>query len=281
MFSAIHSRSQAARGDSITRRLIIRPGAIGDCILSFPALEYLKADYTELWISSPLVPLIQFADCVRSIASTQLDLVIGDQFPTALKSKLHEFDEVVSWYGTNRPEFRAALDAVHPRCTFLPALPCPDWHEHASDFFLHQVGGCKGATAQIDIEAIDLRRTVVIHPFSGSLRKNWPLDQYRSLASQLGSIEWTAGPEEALDGAIRFTNLFELGRWIKGAAVYLGNDSGVSHLAAAVGVPSVVLFGPTNSAVWAPRGKNVNVIQHLPLKELGIEPVLHAVLDYL
>ena len=40
------------------RRLLIRPGAIGDCILSFPAMEYLKADYTELWISSAAVPLV-------------------------------------------------------------------------------------------------------------------------------------------------------------------------------------------------------------------------------
>ena len=93
------------------RRLLVRPGAIGDCILSLPALEYLAADYTELWISSPVVPLIHFADAVRALSSTGLDLVgVGDlEMPAPLMEKLQSFDSVVSWYGTNRPEFHEAL----------------------------------------------------------------------------------------------------------------------------------------------------------------------------
>src|SRR5690348_2342755 len=84
------------------RRLLIRPGAIGDCILSLPALEYLTADYTEVWISSPLVPLIQFADAVRPLSSTGLDLLGVGDLPMAagLMEKLRTFDSVVSWYGT-------------------------------------------------------------------------------------------------------------------------------------------------------------------------------------
>ena len=53
------------------RRLLIRPGAIGDVIVSLPALEFLKAEYTEVWVPSPLVPLIQFADKVVSIAASR------------------------------------------------------------------------------------------------------------------------------------------------------------------------------------------------------------------
>jgi heptosyltransferase III len=57
------------------RRLIIRPGAIGDLILSLPALEYLQTDYLEVWVSGPNMPLVRVADRVRSIASTGIDLL--------------------------------------------------------------------------------------------------------------------------------------------------------------------------------------------------------------
>jgi ADP-heptose:LPS heptosyltransferase len=55
-------------------------------------------------------------------------------------------------------------------------------------------------------------------------------------------------------------NLYELGAWLATAAVYVGNDSGISHLAAAVGTPVVTLFGPTDPAIWAPRGERVTVV---------------------
>ena len=78
------------------RRLLIRPGAIGDCILSLPALECLKAEYTEVWAPSPVVPLIRFADRVRSIASTGLDLVglPGIEPPVEVIESLRSFDSI-------------------------------------------------------------------------------------------------------------------------------------------------------------------------------------------
>jgi heptosyltransferase III len=70
-----------------------------------------------------------------------------------------------------------------------------------------------------------------------------------------------AGPDEALDRATRFENLFDLARWLAGAALYIGNDSGITHLAAAVGIPVIALFGPTSPDIWAPRGPNVTVLR--------------------
>jgi hypothetical protein len=233
--------------------LLIRPGAIGDCILALPALEFLRADYTEVWISSPLVPLVLFADCVRSIASTGLDMVF-DRVPPLLADKLESFDDVVSWYGSNRPEFRAAL----PKVRFFEALPTKGWSDYAADFFLQQVGGPTGIFPQIKVKKSEPRRSVVIHPFSGSARKNWPLEKYRALAGKLClKVEWTAGPEEILECAHRFDDLLRLAEWMSGAALFLGNDSGISHLAAAIGVPSIVLFRATDPAVWGPRGDHV------------------------
>lgn len=260
------------------RRLLIRPSAIGDCILSLPALAHLQAEYTEIWTPSAVVPLIQFAHSVLSLASTGIDLLgVGDWEPSEkLQGKLQSFDEIVSWYGTNRPEFRIALESFGVPCRFYQALPPADYTGHATDFFAQQVGAAPGLIPRIAADAMP-RNTVVIHPFSGSKRKNWPLSSYRELASRLECpVEWTAGPDEELPEATRFSNLLDLARWIRGAQLYIGNDSGVTHLAAATGVPTLALFGPTAAKVWAPRGENITVIQYNPITQLNMESVRQA-----
>jgi heptosyltransferase III len=239
-------------------RLLIRPGAIGDCILSLPALRHLSTGDTEIWAPSAVLPLIQFARA-RSIAATGIDLVgIGD-FETP---ELGHFDEIVSWYGSNRPEFRAALESTGVPCIFHAALPDPANVLHATDFFAQQVGAPLGAIPRIDVGQVERRASIVIHPFSGSPRKNWPLASFEEVARRSPlPVEWTAGPDEALDRATRFENLFDLARWLAGAALYIGNDSGITHLAAAVGIPVIALFGPTSPDIWAPRGPNVTVLR--------------------
>jgi len=261
------------------RRLLIRPGAIGDCIVSFPALEFLRTDYTEVWVPSPVAPLVQFADRVCPISSTGLDSlgIEGLRPPDSLTDRLRSFDEIVSWYGTSRPEFRSALTALCERCIFLPALPGAGLSGHATDFYAQQVGAALGLTPRIRTDALKPRNSVVVHPFSGSARKNWPLANFRALRCELSlDVEWIAGPDEELHGAHRFDDLLELATWMGGARLYLGNDSGMTHLAAATGVRTLALFGPTAPDVWAPRGDNVTVVSHDPLSELPIARVLDA-----
>jgi heptosyltransferase III len=261
------------------RRLLIRPGAIGDCIVSFPALEFLRTQYTEVWVPSPVSPLVQFADRVCSISSTGVDslAIEGLQPADSLTDRLSSFDEIVSWYGTNRPEFRTALTALCRDCIFLPALPSPGLGCHATDFYARQVGAPLGLTPRIRTGGVKRRESVVVHPFSGSARKNWPLANFRALERELSpNVEWIAGPEEELDGAHRFDNLLALATWVRGARLYIGNDSGTTHLAAATGVPTLALFGPTPPEVWAPRGDNVTVLRHDPLAQLPVARVLDA-----
>lgn len=261
------------------RRLLIRPGAIGDCILALPALEHLKSEYTEVWVPSAVAPLIQFADRVRSLASTGIDLVgIGEIEPPAeLIQKLRSFDSIVSWYGANRIEFREALTSFGVTCEFHRALPPADYAGHATDFFAEQVGAPRGLGPRIDVKTIS-RPGIVIHPFSGSVRKNWPLDCFRRLASHLAcEVEWTAGPEEELKDAVRFCSLAELASWIRGTQLYIGNDSGITHLAAATGVRTLALFGPSSPETWAPRGDNVTILRSDPLARLEVETVFETV----
>jgi hypothetical protein len=286
------------------RRLIIRPGAIGDTILALPAMESLRADYTEVWVASQNVPLIRFADRALSIASTGLDSlgIPGIEAPARTLERLRGFDSIVSWYGANREEFREAVSQFP--FTFLRALPEEGAGLHATDYFLRQVetwrGGTSGANrangglwpgsrasliqksfSQPVAPSIPCRRGnggfVAMHPFSGSAKKNWPLERFRAVAAKLrGPVEWCAGPEEKLDDAVRIADLYELSEWLASARLYIGNDSGITHLAAAVGTPAIALFGPSDPAVWGPRGERVRILKAMPMEDLQPEAVVAA-----
>lgn len=248
------------------RRLVIRPGAIGDFIVSLPALECLRAGYLEVWAASQNVPLARFADRARSIASTGLDLLSITDPPPRLLEDLRGFDSIVSWYGANRPEFRDTVAALGLPFTFFPALPGEGGSIHAVDFYLAQaatLGACESdGIPRIRCE-VARGDYAVIHPFSGSPRKNWPLEKFRRLARGLERsmpVRWCAGPEDPpIEGAVTPGDLYELACWLAGARLYVGNDSGITHLAAAVGAPVLALFGPTDPAVWAPRGPQVRI----------------------
>ncbi|PYT24413.1 MAG: hypothetical protein DMG57_28950 [Acidobacteria bacterium] len=277
----------------MTHRLIIRPGAIGDFILSLPAMERLRTDYLEIWAGTQNLPLARFAARTRSIASTGLDMLEIDP-PAGLVQELRGFDSIVSWYGSARPEFRDTVETLGLRFQFLTAIPPENCRMHAADFYLRHV--CPQAQEQAipRIECPehgpdDAAGLTVIHPFSGSLKKCWPLERYQALAQKLEAtmpVRWCLGPEDRLPEAqaaavVRKADLYELACWLAGARVYIGNDSGIAHLAAAAGTRVVAIFGPTDPDVWAPRGDNVRVIARPALDQISVEEVAAVVLDSL
>jgi ADP-heptose:LPS heptosyltransferase len=93
-------------------------------------------------------------------------------------------------------------------------------------------------------------------------------------------VRWCAGPEEVLEDAVRIDDLYELAGWLATARVYIGNDSGITHLAAAVGTPVVALFGPTDPRIWAPRGRDVSVIAKQAIEDIEVGEVAALVLRY-
>lgn len=214
------------------RRLLIRPGAIGDVILSLPALEAAKADYTEVWAPRVTLPLIRFADRTRAIADTGLDLI--GVVENAKCPALETFDEIYSWYGTGRPDFRAAV--AHLPFTFFPAQSLPE------------------IPPRIEVPPAKREDFAIVHPYSSSPRKNWPLENFQEVASHLTRVEW------CIPGQIE--DLYELACWISTASLFIGNDSGISHLAAAVGTPVVAIFISTDPRIWAPRGDHVTVLEN-------------------
>jgi ADP-heptose:LPS heptosyltransferase len=134
---------------------------------------------------------------------------------------------------------------------------------------------------------------VVIHPGSGSPRKNWPADRYLELVSRLradgvpvrvltGEVEAERWPADLL---ARFgdaapvarpqTHLELLGELLS-ARAFVGNDSGPGHLAAILGVPTLTLFGPTDPARWKPLGPRVEALRAEPLDALELDRVHDA-----
>jgi hypothetical protein len=116
---------------------------------------------------------------------------------------------------------------------------------------------------------------VVLHPGSGGVAKCWPLHRFVRTATLLAAaghtVRWLLGPvereryvDEQLRGAPGEVHanrpLREVLELLAGCAVYVGNDSGITHAAAALGRPTVALFGPTRPRVWAPRGRRVCVL---------------------
>jgi len=261
------------------RRLAIRPGGIGDTLLGLPAIGHLARDAdVELWARSEVHPLLAYP--VHPIEGSGLGLLGLEPAPAPLAARLAAFDEIHSWYGANRDEFRAALGALHPRVFLYPALPT-DTDTHAADFFAGHVGAPIPACLRLSVNP-QPSRLVYIHPFSGSAGKNWPLERFETLARWLEStgraVRFLAAPHQHLPGAQVIPALDALASILAGAALYIGNDTGITHLAAAAGANTLALFGPSNPAVWAPRGDRVRILRQASLEQLSTEFVFHAAL---
>ena len=122
-------------------------------------------------------------------------------------------------------------------------------------------------------------RAIILHPGSGSKRKVWPLDRFIGLSQILGDrlgsrILIILGPAEGSDVErvfegmdphafiqVKGLSLLQLASVMEGCRLFIGNDSGVSHMASALGIPTMALFGPTDPRVWSPRGEKVWVVR--------------------
>jgi heptosyltransferase III len=137
---------------------------------------------------------------------------------------------------------------------------------------------------------------VAIHPGSGGTWKCWPAARFAQVADVLTAhgrrVVLIQGPadEEVVEkvrasmkdepsAVISGLPIMDLAALLSSCACYLGNDSGVTHLAAAVGVPVVAIFGPTDPAIWGPRGRSVEILRDGSgqLESISVEQVAKAV----
>jgi len=133
-------------------------------------------------------------------------------------------------------------------------------------------------------------KAIIVHPGSGSRKKVWPLERFLDLVRYLqrhsdsrilivlgpaegtevqGAFEgiaWDMGPAAPI--LAKGFSLLGLASVMEGCRLFIGNDSGITHMAAALGLPTVALFGPTDHKIWAPRGEKVIVVR----KEISCSP---------
>lgn len=282
------------------RALIIRGGALGDFLLTLPTIASLRAAAPDAHIEVLAYPGIAalaadtgIADAVRPIEYAPLArFFVRDAVPEqALRDYFASFDTVISYLYDPDLIFADNLRAAGIK-RLIHGPHKPGETSHAIDQIaapLTELGipfAQRSLRLKIPVSMHPVP-IVALHPGSGSPRKNWPAANWVLVASALlrenpGLRIAVIGGEadgEALAEIRQLSACPDIEWWthlplpdlaakLSGAAAYLGHDTGISHLAALCGVPSLLLFGPTDPGVWAPPHDRVSVLR-APGGDLG------------
>ena len=284
------------------RILVIRGGAIGDFILTLPAIRLLRenfpAAHLEILGYRHIIALAEgraYADATRSIEYGPMAgfFVPRSMLAPDLVEYFASFQQVVSYLFDPDGFFEANLRRAGVK-NLLPAYAKIDDSQHAARqlarplqslaLYLEDHAATVHPSAEDHAFADEFLGAndaplIALHPGSGSPRKNWPLENWIALGASL--LAGTPQPRllliggeadhaqlDALTAAWRGVPILlardlplpHLAALLARCRLFLGHDTGISHLAAAAGAPSLLLFGPTDPAVWAPANPHVSII---------------------
>jgi len=291
--------------------LVIRGGAIGDFILTLPALAALRQQFPEAHLEVLGYPhIIELAvagglvDRAQSIEARALAAFFArnGELSEDMADYFSEFDLIVSYLYDPDYVFQTNVG----RCSFAQFIGAPHRpDEHlgisASKIFLKplerlaifeadyvprlQIGDSQtvyGGPEQLEQKSAGIRKTppwVALHPGSGSETKNWPEASWADLLQDLVNLtdyqllvvggqaegerlqRLTAALPPCRSRIAQNLPLAELGRLLQTCSAFVGHDSGISHLAAALGLPGLVLWAQTVESVWRPPSPKVVVLR--------------------
>ena len=282
--SKIPGLQTAVKGRNRCRSLIYHAGGLGDFVLSLPAMQRVMQGFPDArwgyWGPTERLALLPGVEPAPAELIRQGHTLWGGSPDPGADEALRAFSAVLAFGGRAPPPWTKG-----PRVRSLPLESFPSagriWVP------LHQRG-------QLDALGIprtrrgwvgDWRRRVfpernpsriVVHPGSGDAKKNLSAEVWRDALTALSGqlelpIRLALGPAEeergcwaALAGLAVGVDicqsLDDLLDVLSRARLYLGNDSGVTHLAAMLGIPTVTFFGPSDPAIWRPLGREVRVI---------------------
>jgi len=294
----------------MNRILVIRGGAIGDFLLTLPALKALRDAcphaHIEILGYKHIAVLAEnrfYAQAVRSIEYGPLSRFFArnSEQPPELANYFASFDLIISYLYDPDRIFENSLC----RCGIENLLCGPSKMVEKGRHAARQLAR---PVEDLGISVVDLSEKVfpsiedrkfasdflqslhqpiiAIHPGSGSKEKNWPLENWIALFSRSGGFLNAAGrlgtrpcllvvsgeadellaarlEHEWKDQDVRFAKKLPLPHLaaVLERLIFIGHDSGISHLAAAAGANCILLFGPTDPSVWAPRNPNVQVLR--------------------
>ena len=251
------------------RLVVLRALGLGDLLTAVPALRGLARAFPahERVLLAPvaLAPVVE----LLSDATYALHQVDGVRtLPGALPPIARDADVAVNLHGRG-PQSTALLSAAQPRALVAFGRQAA-WrdgeHETARWCRLLEAAGIAADPGDLDLappaEPTPYPGATVIHPGAAAPARRWPAARWAAVARELaGPVVVTAGPGEeplahavarAAGATVFVGDLRALAALVAGAALVLCADTGVAHLATALGTPSVVLFGPTPPAQWGP-----------------------------
>lgn len=284
---------------------VVRGGALGDFVLTLPAIAALRAAH-------PGARLVVVGDPARAALAGAHDVVDADSAdwsrlcagarPPDLLRRFCGCRHLLAYVAASPPEracLAAALACLALVVTVADPRP-PGGGRHAADHLFDPVrGGATSATAT-PVPRLEPwggggpRDRVVVHPGSGGTAKCWPAPRFAAVIGWLlqrhpVTILWGPAEEERAAETephlptdvprLRPASPLQLARELASARLFVGNDSGPGHLAAAVGTPTVSIFGPTDPVVWRPLGPRARIVRAPAgdLARLGVDEVRSAV----
>ncbi len=285
------------------RPLILFPGSLGDFFCFLPALAEIAnstaGGMVDVAARGELLGMIRRLPFVSRVLS--LDRGIFARLFSPPKEKGEEtallsfpVSEIFSWFGYVHPEVRANLDRIAPGRVQSFAFFTAQEDCHAGAYYLRCVGitelrGPSLFLGEEERQWLDwywhLRdwqpssRVLIVHPGSGGQKKRWVSEGFvqvcRWWQQRKGKVLVLLGPAEEeesekwrqVGGAVEsHLSILQVAALLSRADLYLGNDSGVSHLAGAAGARGIVLFGPTAPRQWRPLGGALSVIYNVPYR---------------
>lgn len=272
--------------------LVLFPGALGDFLCFLPTLVAVRAAHVGRLC---LVAQPAFFDLVRLTDTTTVSIhrrEIADLFSTrgSLAPEtivlFGGFARVYSWTGFGDAQVARRLAEVTGGQVEMHRFRGMRPGEHAVDYYARCVGLQPAPPAPAIVmdeqwlgdflahHGLAAHGFIVMHPGSGAPRKNWEgfgavarqwRQQHRDAVVALyGPVETERRPAAIVDSiAVDGLSLPQGAALLRRSRLYLGNDSGISHLAGIVGARGVVVIGPTDPTVWAPRSESLKIL-HAP-----------------
>jgi heptosyltransferase-3 len=277
------------------RTLVLFPGAVGDFLCALPALRSARQNGapTTLVLRAELFPLLAPAefDALSIDRREVADLFADGEVADTTRSLFGGHAMSHSWTGHGNEAFARRLRAATGGAVSMHRFRGMAPGEHASRYYARCLG-VEPSPMRLEPPAAaerwarelwqtgDLPAAVLaVHAGSGSTRKSW--QGMAAVAKEWrrrgGAVIAIAGPAESrvpeADLLVRGEPLDRIAALLRRARFYLGNDSGISHLAGLVGTPGMALFGPSDPAIWHPLGGSVRVV-HAPTPCPGCGPEL-------
>lgn len=315
---------QIQRQPDALRLLVIRSGAIGDTIVMSVVYQALRRHFPGAYLEAigteERLHLINVPGLINRITSIErADIAAlfspADSLSSALIAYIQQFNKILVYSFDQTGVLLHNLRRIHPNGVLrFDPFPNNEAVEHITRYLLTtlKVLGIEEQEQIIPRIAIAEKAApiakhetlkIAVHPGSGSLKKNWPIENFIELCLRLAQafsvhIHLVIGPADQglarefirkLSSTCELKELVELplpdlARELQHCDLYIGNDSGISHLAAALGVPTIAIFRASNPAIWRPVGKDVLVFHDRSASEgakITTDPVYSAAITYL